>query len=247
MTVIPQLDTFTSSGKEHPSAAKIWERLSSINVNEHVKEKNGMSYLSWAYAWGIMMENYPGLEYKFTIFGLPDKDAISSANYQLDGSASVECTVTIGIISRTMWLPCMTGYKNSAVNNPSSRDVGDAKMRCLVKCFAMFGLGHYLYAGEDLPEENPTHAEEQPMSSGPVALDGPEEKKEKLGDEDPKAAVIVLEFSLENIHSVEEVDEYWKKNMDQLKRWHNTDTEFYNKVRQMFADRKQQIRSQDNG
>ena len=43
------------------------------------------------------------------------------------------------------------GYRNKAVVNPTSRDVSDARMRCLVKCIAMFGLGHYIYAGEDLP------------------------------------------------------------------------------------------------
>ena len=49
-----------------------------------------------------------------------------------------------------MWLPVMDN-RNKAVVNPTSRDVSDARMRCLVKCIAMFGLGHYIYAGEDLP------------------------------------------------------------------------------------------------
>ena len=31
-------------------------------------------------------------------------------------------------------------------------DINTAIMRCLVKCLAMFGLGTYIYAGEDLPE-----------------------------------------------------------------------------------------------
>ena len=44
-------------------------------------------------------------------------------------------------------------YKNTAIANPNSRQVSDTKMRCLVKCLAMFGLGHYIFAGEDLPRE----------------------------------------------------------------------------------------------
>ena len=34
-------------------------------------------------------------------------------------------------------------------------------MRCLVKCLAMFGLGHYIYAGEDLPSAEADKAAEQ--------------------------------------------------------------------------------------
>ena len=52
-----------------------------------------------------------------------------------------------------MWLPVMDN-RNNSIANPSSRQVSDTKMRCLVKCFALYGLGHYIYAGEDIPSES---------------------------------------------------------------------------------------------
>jgi hypothetical protein len=62
----------------------------------------------------------------------------------------VFCTVKIGDYSRRMWLPVMD-YKNKAVVNPDAFALNSAMMRCLVKCLALYGLGHYIYAGEDLP------------------------------------------------------------------------------------------------
>ena len=52
-----------------------------------------------------------------------------------------------------MWLPVMD-YKNDAKKNPTSKDISDSRMRCLAKAIAMHGLGHYVYAGEDVPEGN---------------------------------------------------------------------------------------------
>jgi len=68
------------------------------------------------------------------------------------GTASVSCTVTIGSVSREMWLPVMD-YKNRAVANPDSRAISDSKQRCLVKCFAAFGLASYLYCGLAIPSK----------------------------------------------------------------------------------------------
>ena len=60
-----------------------------------------------------------------------------------------------------MWLPVMD-YKNDAKKNPTSKDISNSRMRCLVKAIAMHGLGHYVYAGEDVPEGNA----ETPQSEG---------------------------------------------------------------------------------
>ena len=66
---------------------------------------------------------------------------------------SVVVTITKGnqAVSRSMWLPVMD-YKNKAIPNPDAFAINTAKMRCLTKCFAMLGLGHYIYAGEDIPQ-----------------------------------------------------------------------------------------------
>lgn len=118
---------------------EIWETLSQVDCSKHVEKKNGLSYLSWAWAWGILMEYYPDATFEF---GKPKS--------QPDGTMMVFCTVTIIGNSRRMWLPVMD-YKNKAVVNPDAFAMNSAMMRCLVKCLALFGLGHYIYAGEDLP------------------------------------------------------------------------------------------------
>ena len=118
----------------------IWKTLSAVDVSDHIEKKGNLSYLSWAWAWGVLMEKYPESEYEF-----------AEPIYYSDGTCEVWVSVTISEKTRKMWLPVMD-YRNKSIPNPTSRDISDARMRCLVKCLAMFGLGHYIYAGEDLPE-----------------------------------------------------------------------------------------------
>jgi hypothetical protein len=118
----------------------IWDTLSAVDCAAHVKKKGKLDYLPWAWAWGILMEHYPDAEFEF----LPEK--------WLDNK-TVECCVVITISGhrRHMWLPVMD-YQNKSLENPTTRDISDARMRCLVKGLALFGLGHSLYAGEDVPD-----------------------------------------------------------------------------------------------
>ena len=133
------------------SSASIWKTLSNINVNEFTEEKGGLTYLSWSHAWRIMMENYPEMQIKWN--GTTDeKGVIRDVTYYEGGTAMVSCTVTIGEVQRECWLPVMD-YRNKAIAHPSSRDISDAKQRCLVKCFSLYGLANYIYSGDALPEE----------------------------------------------------------------------------------------------
>ena len=124
-------------------AKEIWDNLSRVDVSEHVEKKQNQTYLSWAWAWGTMMKHYPQTQYYFEDRTLEN------------GTMEVTVYVTIKQgdeeVTRHMWLPVMD-YKNKAIPNPDSFALNTCKMRCLTKCFAMFGLGHYIYAGEDLPE-----------------------------------------------------------------------------------------------
>lgn len=128
-----------------PFAKEVWDTLSKIDCSEHVEKKMNLSYLSWAWAWATLMDRYPCSYYRFdppTM--LPDK--------------TCEIWVTVGVSNgihvqeRQMWLPVMD-HRNNAIVGPDSRQINDTRMRCLVKCLAMFGLGHYIYAGEDLPKQ----------------------------------------------------------------------------------------------
>lgn len=135
---------------EKTTYASIWATLSQVDVTDRIEKKGDLSFLSWAWAWGTLMEHYPQAEYSFQ----------EPAEAQKDGSVMVYCTVTIDGLSRQMWLPVM-GFKNQAISNPDAVQVNKAKMRCLVKCLAMFGLGHYIYAGEDLPNAEADKAAEK--------------------------------------------------------------------------------------
>ena len=131
---------------------QIWQTLSKIDCTQHVEKKNGLSYLSWAWAWGVLMEHYPDAQYSF------DPPQVFQ-----NGTQMVFCTVQIGECSRRMWLPVMD-HRNKSITDPDSFAVNTAMMRCLVKCLALYGLGHYIYAGEDLPT-----VEIQPVTEGQVA------------------------------------------------------------------------------
>lgn len=119
---------------------EIWNNLASVDCSGKIDKKGNLSYLSWAWAWAELMKLYPNACYSFSAPVAFD-----------DGSMEVWCTVTIGDCSRQMWLPVMD-HRNNSIIRPSSRQISDTRMRCLTKCLAMFGLGHYIYAGEDLPD-----------------------------------------------------------------------------------------------
>ena len=141
----------------------VWEVLSKHPVTEKIekkwyKDKSGkpysLSYLSWAWAWGEVKKFYP--EATYTIH----EDIIYPNN-----TVEVRVSVTIEGQEHMMWLPVMD-FKNNSKPSPTSREISDARMRCLVKAIAMHGLGHYIYAGEDLPEseiEPPVKEQKQIM------------------------------------------------------------------------------------
>lgn len=157
---------------------KVWDSLHGINVNEHTEKKGNLTYLSWAWAYSTMMHFYPTFSYEF----------LEQDNHP-DGTVTVnvECSITIGGIDlvRTMWLPVMD-YRNKAVSNPDSMAINTAKMRCLTKCISMYGLGAYIYAGEDLPEESTT-GDAQKKDAAVYTEAGIKIKKEKKAV--PKAKV----------------------------------------------------------
>ena len=139
-----------------------FNELFSVNVNEKTEEKNGLTYLSWAWAWAEFCKRYPDANYEVVKFnGLP---------YVYDEATGymVYTNVTILGVTREMWLAVMdsnnyamkkepykvvTKYKTIDVKPATMTDINKTIMRCLTKNLAMFGLGLYIYAGEDLPED----------------------------------------------------------------------------------------------
>ena len=132
-----------------------FEMLSKINVNKFVEKKNGLTYLSWAYAWSEVKKNCPDATYE-----------IGETTY--DDALGFMCNTSVTIDGETlpMWLPVMDGanksmkkqpykystrYGEKSVEAATTFDINKTMMRCLVKNLAMFGLGIYIFAGDDIP------------------------------------------------------------------------------------------------
>lgn len=141
-----------------------FEKLYSINVNDKTEQKNGLTYLSWAWAIAEFKKVHPNMTYEVKKFenGLPYV-------YDENTGYMVFTSVTVDGLTHEMWLPVMdsnnkamkshpytikTKYKEISVQAATMFDVNKTIMRCLVKNLAMFGLGLYIYAGEDLPDDN---------------------------------------------------------------------------------------------
>lgn len=142
------------------SGKSVYETLSKINVNEHTEKKNGLTYLSWAWAWAKVKENYP--EATYTIYENAD-----GLFYHTDGkTAWVKTGVKIGDIEHIEYLPVMD-YKNRSIplDQITSFAVNTAIQRSLTKAVARHGLGLYIYAGEDLPEEDKTEDVKKPIDA----------------------------------------------------------------------------------
>lgn len=152
------------------NSKELFDTLNAVNVNEKTEKKNNLTYLSWAWAWAEFKKVCPDATYEVVKFsGLPYA-------YDPNTGYMVYTTVTAGGITHEMWLPVMDGannamkaepytvktkYKEVQVNAATMFDVNKTIMRCLTKNLAMFGLGLYIYAGEDLPEveaEKPVEA-----------------------------------------------------------------------------------------
>lgn len=121
--------------------------LNAINVNDKTEKKNGLTYLSWAWAWGEVKKLFPDATY--TIY--ENKDGLF---YHTDGRTCwVKTGVTVNGIEHIEYLPVMD-YRNASISadKVTSFDVNKAIQRSLTKACARHGLGLYVYAGEDLPE-----------------------------------------------------------------------------------------------
>lgn len=129
--------------------------LNVINVSEKTEQKNGLTYLSWAWAWGELKKRHPDAIY--TIY----EDG-SGCFYHTDGRTCwVKTGVTVNGIEHVEYLPVMNVRNQSIpVDAVTSTDVNKAIQRSLTKAVARHGLGLYIYAGEDLPEEE----EPEPIS-----------------------------------------------------------------------------------
>lgn len=172
---------------------EVFKTLNALNVNEYTEKKEGLTYLTWSSAWAEIKKLFPQASY--TIWksesGLP---------YVYDPLTGfmVYTSVTIDGVTHEMWLPVMdsknkamkaeaytykTKYGEKTVDPATMFDINKTIMRCLVKNLAMFGLGLYIYAGEDLPEgeetDQPVPAKREAKKPAPAKPDPVEEASAK--------------------------------------------------------------------
>ena len=139
-----------------PEAVNNFVALSKINVNGHTEKKGRFTYLSWTFAVSEAMKVDP-----LTVWAFREPMVFP------DGTMMVHCDVTMFGKSIYMFLPVMNN-QNKAIPKPNAFDVNSAMMRCLVKAIAAHGLGLYIYAGEDLPEEEKQAQAQQSAQQQPA-------------------------------------------------------------------------------
>ena len=119
-----------------------YAELRKIDVSSKIEKKNGLSYLSWAWACDQLLQQDPMATWSYgqpVLFG---------------ETVMVFCSVTAFGKTMTAQLPVMD-YRNKAIPNPDAFAINTAMQRCLAKAIALHGIGLYIYAGEDLPQEEP--------------------------------------------------------------------------------------------
>ena len=130
-----------------------FNELRKINVNDHIEKKNGLSYLSWAWAVDLLLQNDPAATWSYD-----EPKAFGK-------TLMVFCTVEAFGKKMTAQLPVID-YKNQAIQEPNAMQVNTAMQRCLAKAIALHGIGLYIYAGEDIPVEEPV---KKPEAVTPMA------------------------------------------------------------------------------
>lgn len=145
----------------------VFKQLEAVNVDAFTEKKDTgrvtLTYLSWASAWAEVARRFPDATYRIERFGENNLPFV----YDPKTGYMVFTEVTIGGVTHEMWLPVMDSHnapmldhayevktKKSSytVNAATMFDVNTAIMRCLTKNLGMFGLGLYIYRGEDFPQ-----------------------------------------------------------------------------------------------
>lgn len=131
-----------------------FEELLNVDVSEYIEKKNGLSYVSWSYAWMELKKRHPDAQYKIY------EDADGRFYFNDGRTAWVKTGITVNGLEHIEYLPVMDLRNNAKpLNTVTSTDVNKTIQRSLTKAIARHGLGIKVYAGEDLPDEQPKSKE----------------------------------------------------------------------------------------
>lgn len=215
--------------------------LLKLNVNDHVEKKNNLSYLSWAWAWAEALKADPAAMFEVKTF---KHDMYTDVPFMsVNGTAMVWVTVTVFGKAMTCFLPVMN-HRNQPIQNPDAFQVNTAIMRCMVKGLALHGLGLYIFAGEDLPEDS-QREEATPVIIKAINLerDTIADVEVNTGDADANAALFaesMVQYT-STCHEVKDLNNYWKVNQGQLDGLKKTHPDLYDQVRNHFAELKKKF------
>ena len=212
--------------------------LLKINVNDHTEKKNGLTYLSWAWAWAEVLKVDPAANFKIEMF--LDAGGNPVPFLQFNNSCMVWVTVTIFGKALSCQLPVLD-FRNKCIPQPNAFDVNTSIMRCLVKAVAMHGLGLYIYAGEDLPMEDNS----EPVTIKPVTPQG--ESKVEVQMDTGSADANSRLFAESMMHYTTLVKDskgltsYWKSNQTQLDSLKVSHPDLYDQILKRFTELKKQL------
>ena len=173
-----------------------FEEIYSINVNDKTEKKGQLTYLSWAWAWAEFKKKYPKATYSVDRFD----GTYCTGNEKLGWMVRTE--IFADDLTYEMWLPVMD-MRNNAILQPKMTDVNKTIMRCLTKNLAMFGLGLYIYAGEDLPEDMDEEGETKPQPKPQVKPIQNTPKTPPKTDDKPKVVQTITKTELVQKYGVE--------------------------------------------
>jgi len=223
--------------------------LLKINVNEHTEKKNGLTYLSWAWGWAEALKADPNATFHVHTFA---RDQYTQLPYMdVNGTGMVWVTVTLFGQGRTCMLPVMN-HRNQPIPNPDAFQVNTAIMRCMTKALALHGLSLYIYAGEDLPEEDAkptnmgelTKQEDGPKYEKILTKTAPKKAQPTEWDNSDESRKLFTEGMIEwtsHCTTVAGLNSYWKSNELQLDSLKVTHPSLYEEVLTRFKTLKQQL------
>jgi hypothetical protein len=237
--------------------------LLKLNVNEHVEKKNNLSYLSWAWAWAEALKADPSATFEVKTFM---RDQYTPMPYMdINGTGMVWVTTTLFGKPMDCMLPIMN-HRNQPIQNPDAFQVNTSIMRCMTKCLALHGLGLYIYAGEDLPQDDekaaPSIRAEATNTMGELTRQEDKPKYEKILTKTAKKVQVMEGWDNSNesrklftegmieytstCNSVANLNSYWKSNELQLDSLKTTHPPLYEEILNCFKALKQKLSEKPN-
>jgi hypothetical protein len=212
--------------------------LLKINVNDHTEKNNGLTYLSWAWAWAEALKADPTANFEVKHF---DYGGNTVPFMSMNMTAMVWVTVTMFGKPMTCFLPVMD-HRNKPIMEPDSFQINTAIMRCMVKGLALHGLGLYIYAGEDLPDDGQA-GQAEPVIVKVVTPTATADVEVNTGNADANAELFAEGMMTYTNHctDVKGLNSYWKSNQTQLDSLKVSRPDLYDQIRNRFAEIKKQL------